>query len=149
MSQVLALFVKVMRKIVKRLQDIQKAAISEEMDGPKSRGENGTTNKAEADSDESNEDNDDDYGSNKNFKLLKFPDPPTRERLAEYKLTREDGPTIDNFQIDFSLKSMATEWNRDTSRIFSRSFKTAKLKRDKSREDIEKSFMTYLRSLCK
>lgn len=32
MSQALALFVKATRKIVKRLQDIQKAAISEEMD---------------------------------------------------------------------------------------------------------------------
>ena len=45
---------------MKRLQDIQKAAISEEMDGSKSRGKNGTTNKAESDSDESNEDVGDD-----------------------------------------------------------------------------------------
>ena len=45
---------------MKRLQDIQKTAISEEMDMPKSRGENGTTNKADADSDESNEDDGDD-----------------------------------------------------------------------------------------
>ena len=45
MSQALALFVKATRKLVKRLQDIQKAALSEEMDGaPASRAlENGTT----------------------------------------------------------------------------------------------------------
>ncbi|EJC97851.1 DUF699-domain-containing protein [Fomitiporia mediterranea MF3/22] len=65
-SQALALFVKVVRKITKRLQDVQKAAISAELALPTSASAIGTTSRMDVDTQKGAEDDNDDDDDNDN-----------------------------------------------------------------------------------
>jgi hypothetical protein len=80
---------------------------------------------------------------------INIPHPPSAEQVKEFEVLKVGGPSITNFRLDFRRGKTKGPWNRCAAAIFAEAFVKSKRFIRQKRTDVEKSFLSHLRTISK